>query len=47
MLPIDIDSVKGFLDKTEGEALYHLAFKVSCFALVWKLAVIAVNQRFI
>lgn len=25
MLPIDIDSVKGFLDKTEGEALYQLA----------------------
>lgn len=25
MLPIDIDSVKGFLDKTEGEALYAYA----------------------
>ncbi len=25
MLPIDIESVKGFLDKTEGEALYEYA----------------------
>lgn len=31
MLPIDIDSVKGFLDKTEGEALYQLALTASSF----------------
>jgi len=31
MLPIDIDSVKGFLDKTEGEALYQLALIASTF----------------
>jgi predicted O-methyltransferase YrrM len=31
MLPIDIDSVKGFLDKTEGEALYQLALTASAF----------------
>ena len=31
MLPIDIDSVKGFLDKTEGEALYQLALAASAF----------------
>lgn len=29
MLPIDIDSVKGFLDKTEGEALYQLTLTAS------------------
>jgi MMP 1-O-methyltransferase len=31
MLPIDIDSVKGFLDKTEGEALYQLTLAASAF----------------
>lgn len=29
MLPIDIDNVKGFLDKAEGEALYQLALTAS------------------
>jgi MMP 1-O-methyltransferase len=31
MLPIDIDSVKGFLDNTEGEVLYQLALAASDF----------------
>lgn len=30
MLPIDIDSVKGFLDKDEGAALYEYALLSSC-----------------
>lgn len=29
MLPIDVDHVKGFLDKTEGEALYQLALSAA------------------
>ena len=29
MLPIDVDSVKGFLDKLEGEALYRAAAEVA------------------
>lgn len=29
MLPIDVDSVKGFLDKLEGEALYRAATEVA------------------
>ncbi len=32
MLPIDIDSVKGFLDKAEGDALYQLALNASASA---------------
>jgi MMP 1-O-methyltransferase len=31
MLPIEIDSVKGFIDKAEGEALYQLALMASDF----------------
>jgi predicted O-methyltransferase YrrM len=30
MLPIDIESIKGFLDPVEGEALYHHALKAAC-----------------
>lgn len=32
MLPINIDSIKGFLDKTEGDALYQLAVNASKLA---------------